>query len=282
MDDNYLRDLDDDGIYAPSIKSHSLKKIRLHNYYVSVFTNSMKGSWPQRAYLGLYSGAGRAIVEGTDEIVETTATSSLRLQHPFTHYIFVDNNSLCLSALKARVNQIPGDYEVTYIEEDVRASVPKIIQAMPSYSREHGLLSFCFIDPFSADLDFHVIKELGTRYRMDFLILLMLGRDIRMNFKRYLNDPNDTRIAALIDDPNWREDWNRNGRFLIRFLLKKFNEAMIRIGYKAMEPAEAAPVTVKGLGVYLYSLVLYSKRELGKKFWKATRKGTDSQLSLDL
>jgi hypothetical protein len=82
---------------------------------------------------------------------------------------------------------------------------------MPAYGPENGLLSFCFIDPFSAALDFGLIRELGGRYRMDFLILLMLGRDVRTNFRRYLDDPDDTRIGSLIDDPNWREEWRSRG-----------------------------------------------------------------------
>ncbi|MDE0074102.1 MAG: hypothetical protein OXR82_05270 [Gammaproteobacteria bacterium] len=43
--------LEDDGHYTPSIKEHSLRKIRLHNHYVSVFSTAMNDKWPQRAYL---------------------------------------------------------------------------------------------------------------------------------------------------------------------------------------------------------------------------------------
>ena len=70
-----IRGMEDDGFYTPSIKEHSLRKIRLHNYYVRLFSTAMKKKWPQRAYLGLYSGAGRALVEETGEIVATTAVS---------------------------------------------------------------------------------------------------------------------------------------------------------------------------------------------------------------
>jgi hypothetical protein len=75
--------LEDDGLYTPSVKRHSLRKIELHNYYVSLFSTAMKNQWPQRAYLGLYSGAGRARVAETDEIVETTVMSAFRVRDPF-------------------------------------------------------------------------------------------------------------------------------------------------------------------------------------------------------
>src|SRR4029077_4567853 len=81
---DFLRNLPDDELYLPSIKEHSLEKIRRHNYYARMFATSMKNKWPQRAYVGLYSGAGRARIEGTGEIIETTALSALRLADPFT------------------------------------------------------------------------------------------------------------------------------------------------------------------------------------------------------
>lgn len=284
MTEDLRRGLEDDGLYTPKIKAHSLKKIRIHDYYVSVFSTSMKKRWPQRAYLGLYSGPGRAEIEYTGEIVETTALSALRMKYPFTKYIFVDNDPRCIEALAGRIAALPRDHDVELIQADVTEATPQILSAMPSFSLGRGLLSFCFIDPFSADLDFEVIRRL-SRYKMDFLILLMLGRDVRTNFRRYLEDPEDTRIARLIDDPDWRDEWVSKGmpeRRLIRFLLGKFDEAMTRLGYEGIRPGEAHDVRIKGKNVYLYSLVLYSRDRLAKKFWRETLKGTDEQFTLGL
>lgn len=50
-DTPHVGGLEDDGHYTPSIKEHSLRKIRLHNHYVSVFSTAMNDKWPQRAYL---------------------------------------------------------------------------------------------------------------------------------------------------------------------------------------------------------------------------------------
>ena len=175
---DFLRGLEDDQLYTPFIKLHSLEKIRLHNYYVSLFTMSMRQRWPQRVYLGLYSGAGRARVEETGEIVETTAMSAFRPKYPFTKYIFVDSDPRCIEALSGRSAALPVAHDVTLIQRDVGEATPEIISAMPAFGPGSGLLSFCFIDPFSAALNFEVIRALGSRYKMDFLILLMLGRDV--------------------------------------------------------------------------------------------------------
>lgn len=284
--DNFLRGLADDGLYTPDIKPHSLEKIRIHNYYVALFATAMKARWPQRAYLGLYSGPGRArLDDGTAEILETTTLSALRLTDPFTKYIFVDNDPRCISALQGRIAALPGKYDVTLVQADVAEALPEIMQAMPDFGPGRGLLSFCFIDPFSAALDFEVIRSLGSSYKMDFLILLMLGRDARTNFRRYSEDPVDARIASLIDDPNWRDEWRSRGlqpRELVRFLLGKFDMAMTRIGYQAARPGDSHPIRVAGKKVFLHSLVLYTKHPLGKKFWDATREGASPQFGLEL
>ena len=276
--------LEDDGLYTPPVKEHSLRKIELHNQYVSLFSRAMKNRWPQRAYLGLYSGAGRAHVAETGDIVTTTALAAVQVSDPFTKYIFVDNDVRCIDALEARIQALDRDYDVSCIEEDVSKAIPEIIKVMPSFSKDMGLLSFCFADPFSAKLDFEVFRTLASKYRMDFLVLLMLGRDVRTNFRRYLEDENDTRIGRLIDDENWRAEWTARGcrpSNLIRFMLEKFNQAMTRIGYRPQRPDDAHPIRLLDKkNVLLYYLVLYSKNDLGRKFWNVARSGVDDQLSL--
>jgi hypothetical protein len=76
-EDGFLRGLLPDDLYTPPIKQHSLEKISIHNRYAGLFNRAMKNKWPQRAYIGLYSGAGRAQVDPTGELVETTAMSVL-------------------------------------------------------------------------------------------------------------------------------------------------------------------------------------------------------------
>ena len=283
--DGLVCGLEDDGLYTPPIKEHSLRKIRAHNYYVRLFTTAMKNKWPQRVYLGLYSGSGRARVSGTNEIVPTTAISALQVPDPFTKYIFVDNNPDCIAALEARIGALGGDYDVSLINKNVSEAVPAIIEEMPLFSKGRGLLSFCFVDPFSAELDFSILKQLGGRYRMDFLVLLMLGRDVRTNFRRYLEDENDTRIAKLIDDANWRDEWTARGyraNNVVRFMLEKFDEAMKGVGYRPARPDDAHPIRLleKNKNILLYYLVLYSKHPLAQTFWNATRLGLDEQLTL--
>lgn len=279
-----MPEIPDDGLHLPTIGRHSLEKIRRHNYYAALFTKAMRHKWPQRACIGLYSGAGLARLGDTGEIVETSALAVIGQEVPFTKYIFVDSDNKCLDALEARVRAVDRVVDATFIGKPVNEATDEVIAAMPQFGgAEGGLLSLCFVDPFRVDLDFRVIRELA-QFKIDSLIMLPLGFDIRRNLRRYLDDPED-RLGAPIDSADWRTEWPERRepeRAFVRFVLKKFDQAMHRLGFRECDISATVPVKVTGMGVYLYSLALYSRSPLGEQFWKTTIAATSRQIELDL
>jgi hypothetical protein len=101
--------MEDDGLYLPEIRAHSLEKLRRHNFYAATFSKAMARKWRHRVYIGLYAGAGRAVVRGTGEVVETSAPAVVRQEVPFTKYIFVDSDPRCTAALADRVASLDDD-----------------------------------------------------------------------------------------------------------------------------------------------------------------------------
>jgi three-Cys-motif partner protein len=277
-----FRDLEDDRLHLPTVKEHSLEKIVRHNYYAEMFATGMKNMWPQLAYVGLYAGAGRARLDPSGEIIETSAMCALRLPHRFTKYIFVDADPRCTLALSQRIERLPYEPNVSVLTGDANEMLPDIRAALPTFGPGNGLLSLCFVDPFACNIRFSTIRELA-RFRMDFLLLLMLGRDVRANFRLYFDDLSSTRIADLIDCPDWRNEFQLSSdRNIVRFLLRKFDRAMRSLGYRAANPADYHRVVVPGKNVMQYMLVLYSKHEMGQQYWKATLGGTSRQTAFDL
>lgn len=278
--------MEDDGYYLPEIGAHSLEKLGRHDYYARIFSKAMAGKWTHRVYIGLYAGAGRARVTKTGEVVETSALSVVRQEVPFTKHIFVDSDPRCIEALRNRIDALDRDLDVTLIQKPVNEAVPDILAAMPRFDAAAGekMLSLCFVDPFRLDLNFDVIRRL-SRYRMDFLVMLPLGFDLRRNLRRYLENEEDDRVARLIDDPDWRAEWRalrQPDRYFVRFALRKFDEAMESLGYRRREMKDTVSIKVSGMGVYLYSLALYTKHPLAEKFWKTTLAGTAEQTELEL
>jgi three-Cys-motif partner protein len=200
--------MEDDGYYLPAIRPHSLEKIGRHDFYADVFTRAMHRKYRPLVYIGLYSGAGKAVIKGTSEIVETSALAVIRQAVPFTRYIFVDSDRRCIEALDHRINALGGGFDVTLIQRPVNDAVPEIPAALPDIptARREGLLGLCFADPFKVDLDFNVIRAL-SRYWLDFLVMLPFGFDLRRNLRRYLENEADTSVARLLDATGWREEW---------------------------------------------------------------------------
>lgn len=278
--------MEDDGYYLPEIGAHSLEKIRRHNYYASIFTAAMVHKWTHLAYIGLYAGAGKARVRCTGAVVQTSALAVLRQPVPFTRYIFVDSDPRCIEALERRIAELDWEPDVTLIEAEVNDCVPAVIEGLPHFdpSQRERLLTLCFVDPFRLDLDFDVIRRLA-RYKIDFLVMLPLGFDLRRNLRRYLENEADERVGRMIDAPDWRAEWREKSwpdRKFIRFALEKFDEAMEGLGFRPREWKDTVAVTVKGMGVYLYSLALYTRHPIAEKFWKTTIAGTDPQTDLGL
>lgn len=105
--------MEEDGHHRPAIKRHSLEKHRRHNDYAANFSKAMHKKWKHRVYVGLYAGAGRAVVQPGGELVETSALAVMRQEFPFTKYIFVDSDPRCIDGLRARIEALPAKHDVT-------------------------------------------------------------------------------------------------------------------------------------------------------------------------
>lgn len=278
--------LEPDGQYEPEIAEHSLVKIRRHNYYAALFSKAMSRKWKHRVYIGLYAGAGRARLRRTNQLVETSAIAVFKQEVPFTKYIFVDEDPRCIAALQTRIAALDARFDVTLIQRDVNHAVDQIVEAIPRFDlgAGEGLLGLCFVDPFRIDLNFSLIREL-SRFWLDFLVMLPFGFDLRRNLRRYLDHAENDRIAALLDLPDWRARWrqrNQSDRHFVRFAIDMFDEAMARLDFRRREMRDTVTVNVTGMGVYLYSLALYSRHQLGEHFWRTTVKGTQPQIDLGI
>ena len=68
---------------------------------------------------------------------------------------------------------------------------------------------------------------------------------------------------------------------VLRFLLRKFDEAMQRIGYLPPE-ADTKPVYAHGTRTLLYNLAFYSKSASGQTLWRKTLASLATRVSGEL
>jgi hypothetical protein len=97
--------------------------------------------------------------------------------------------------------------------------------------------------------------------------------------------PENPRIEALLDDPNWRANWESArelGEGFGHFLAKRFTRSMVELGYIESKSNNWHEIKMRAEGAPLYHLMFYSKHERGYDFWKKAQKHGSTQKKLDL
>jgi three-Cys-motif partner protein len=269
----------DDGLYIPEVRRWSEEKYNLLGAYMEIFTTTMSRKWPTLVYIDMFAGAGYAKIKSSGKILKSSPLIALELPQKFSKYIFCEADARRFKALEMRVKRDYPTENIILIHGDVNDNIDIVKSHIPRYSKGKGVLSFAFVDPFSLNLNFSTIATLGRSFKVDFLILMALGMDANRNFVNYVRS-NHTKISEFIGYENWTDDRDQfnSSKEFIRYLSSTYDKNMIKLGYKKPEKKQEIRSYTKNLS--LYYLALYSKHELGNKFWKEMQKYTDNQLGL--
>lgn len=275
-------EIQNDGLYTPEVREWSLEKYQLVGSYCDIFTNGMKFKWDQLVYIDLFAGAGHAKIKETGKTYLNSAFTAMSIPVPFTKYILCEKDEKRFNALSERVNRDFKHLNVELIKGDSNKNVQKVINAIPPFKKGNTLLPFCFVDPYSLNLNFETIKALGSTL-MDFLILQALHMDANRNIDTYLKDKN-TKIANYLGIPEWRELFEKNPtgykNNFVKFLADQYQEQMYKIGYQKTKHMHHIRSNQKNLP--LYYLAFYSKNPRGIDFFKKIQSYVKPQLKLDL
>lgn len=273
--------IEDDGLEIPEVGKWAKEKYALVQTYCSLFTQSMKLKWDSLVYIDLFSCAGYAKIRGTSEIVATSALLSLDIPNPFNRYIFCDIDCKNSLALQTRVKRLYPDADTRFLCCDANGAVPQIHSLMPKASTQFRVLAFCFVDPYKLDdLAFSTIEQLSTRF-MDFLVLVPTDMDANRNVAPYTS-PASNVVEKFIGKKDWRDRWNvvYRGKQFGLFILDEFSSHMQELNYKPQQPQDSVLIRNYQKNAPLYRLAFYSRHDLGKKFWKETKKYNNPQTNL--
>lgn len=269
-----------DGLKLATIKPYAEQKHKLLSYYASLFAKAIRDKWDQIYYLDLFAGPGKAIVEGTSRIVNTSPLLVLDLEDKFDKYIFCDFDSDNVEALRERINRDYSDMNIHVISGDINDEVNTVIKEMP-IQKGNRLLGFCFLDPFKmGNLRFSTIKELTVGY-MDFLILIPTGMDAKRGEPYYQRDENDT-VDLFLGGDGWRERWKSETikkKDFGDFIIEEYNESMKSIGFIDMDLSDTVPIK-NSKNQIIYRLAFFSKNNLGVKLFKESSKYSNPQLGM--
>ncbi len=278
---NPIIEVEPDGLYTPEVRQWSLKKYKLVGSYCDIFTAGMKNKWGQLVYIDLFAGAGHAQIKESKKIYKSSALIAMSIPNLFSKYILCEKNEECCIALEKRIKNQNRNINYQIINGDSNTNYDEIIKALPKYSKGNTVLSFCFVDPFSLNLNFAIIKSLGQGI-VDFLILQALYMDANRNFDLYIEEQNN-RISEYLGIPNWREEFDKNGlrnkSDFVKFLSEQYQNQMNKLGYQMDKKMHLIESNEKRLP--LYYLTFYSKNKRGVDFFSKVESRIDGQTKLN-
>ena len=273
-----IRYVEADGLVVPDIGIWGLQKYKLLGDYCNIFTSGMKNNWEQLIYIDLFAGAGFARIKNDGKILMTSALIAASIPHKFTKYIVSEFDNEKLGALQKRISSFNSDLNIAYVEGDSNKNADVIVDHIP---KEGNALRFCFVDPFSLNLEFETIQKIAAVGKVDFLILLALSMDGKRNFHNYVQDESN-KIDKFIGNSAWRDPFKKGHlpqKDFIKFLADEYDKNMSKLGY-VVNPALKYQVKNDEANLPLYYLAFYSKNERGNDFYKKIEKYQSLQLKM--
>lgn len=278
-EDNVLAE--DDGLVAPDVGAWAEEKHRLVSLYSTLFSSGMKAKWSKRTYVELYAGAGHSRIRGTSRFIFGSPLLALKVKDPFDKYVFCEEKSNKLDALKIRATRTAPHADIAYVLGDCNKRTTEILARIPQGSSGDTALSLCFADPFDISLEFKTIRALASSRYVDFLVLLALGMDANRNYELYLREDAD-KVDKFLGSNSWRERWATaqwDAIKFTRFLADEFTKSMATLGYIPPPHYTMKEVRSHEKNLALYRLALFSRNERAYKYWEQVLKYSTDQKS---
>jgi three-Cys-motif partner protein len=223
----------EDGLVVAEVGDWAEEKYLHVEYYAQMFAKAMKGKWDCRVYLELFSGPGRANLQGTASILDSAPLRALALDPGFDLYVYGELDGERLRALEARCHRAHPAARCAFIQGDVNATWPELLRSVQENARGGTYLTFCFVDPYAcSDLAFSTLRGLADLY-IDFLVLIPSFMDANRNCERYL-EPGNEILDRFLGDRDWKHSWLSRAEPKERFGLfvaDQFGARMQRLGF---------------------------------------------------
>lgn len=238
---------------------------RKHFYlkrYADIFTRGMHRKWPL-TFIDLFAGPGRCVLKDGSE---TEGSPLISLNFDFDRYIFIEKNSGDFDALRKRCSNSPKASSIGFVPGDCNEVVGDL---------DPQGLSLAFVDPTGIDVHFDTIRKLTASRRVDLLMNIQLGMDIKRNFRHYLRKKDGSDLDLFLGGNVPWEDVNEP-----LDAIRLYQDRIKRLNYSTVEYHIEVRNTRE---VPMYFLFFASRHTRGLDFWKkVTAKDEQGQYEFPL
>jgi three-Cys-motif partner protein len=252
-----------DGLPARESGAWVLDKKVYVERYLGIFTKGVSNKWGGKlAYVDLFSGPGKNVVRDTGE--EVDGSPLLALKFDFTRYVFVDVPEV-LATLRTRLRNHPKFSRISFVEGDCNVVIDEVLKHLPA-----NHLTLAFIDPTGLQIRFDTIRRLVHNRKVDLLMTIQFGMGIQMNLPQYIKSEGDA-LTAFLGNSDWRKDTEQAATVSQagRRILDRYMAQLRTLDYLETKDLE---LVRNDQNTPLYFVVMASRHELGKKFWREVTK----------
>lgn len=253
--------------------------------YVQAFEFAIRDKFRCRCYIDLFAGPGKNRTRETGNVLLGSPLRALTVQHPFTHYFFVDANPDNIVALRQRCAALPFNPQLMLLVGDSNQQVRAIVAAVRRLPSAIGL---AFLDPQALELKWQTVAQLAQVTRMD-LIIYYPHMALSRAMPKASDSPDTTAVDEFFGSRSWRQVFHgcRGAKrgLLHRELIDLYKDGLKKLGYTSvLQPGSAfsdEQVMHNSKNAALYRLLFASKDPLGHKLWLGvTRKDVNGQIRL--
>ncbi len=239
------------------------EKHRYLTYYSTIFNEAMRRKWASRVYIEFFAGPGKCLIRETNQ--ETDGSVLKILECDFTKFIFIEMCQPLAEALKERLQNHPKKDRIEIWVGDCNEAIDKI--SLPINS-----LSLAFIDPTRiGHCPFELIQKTRNKPgRIDLLINIPTGMDIKRNFKNYIDQKGPTsHLSRYLNSEEWRSFPSHNAKEFCRKVIELFEKQLSQLRWGFIGKRQQI---VRDDSLPLYDLFFASGHPKGQEFWHKTLK----------
>jgi three-Cys-motif partner protein len=253
-----------DGLLVRDSGVWTKEKLYYFEHYLHIFSVGMHKKWPDKLYyVDLFAGPGRCLIRETQE--EIDGSPLIALKYDFEKYFFLEADSECYAALKARVKARAPEKlkKVKLIFGDCNEQIDEVRPPQPPS------LGLAFVDPTGiSQISFDTIQKLTSKRKIDLLINFPEGMGVRMNLHQY-TQKEGTALDNFMGSNRWRQRFQQN---LVSFdqacreIANEYLENLRSLGYLVVDGSQIPVRTDRE--TLLYYLLFASKDPKGNEFWR--------------
>lgn len=189
--------------YIPTFRPGAwtiLKELLLAYYAPNYLSIMRKKEWiNELCYVDLFAGSGVLEIDGLKKYYLGSPLVILNSIKPrFDSYFFLEKDTAKLEQLK----KLTGLPEESYIQGDCNESIDRILPRLSN----RGSHSLIFIDPFSTEIGFNTIRNLG-KIGCD-MVLTFASEEIFRVVRQAIGNPSweENALDRFFGDSIWREE----------------------------------------------------------------------------